>query len=82
MSQEAARLRRVVETYRGLKDDLQGLLELYEELPPEEREALAPELEEVGRKVEELYHETLLAFPHAEKNAILTIQPATGRRCS
>ncbi|WP_337843901.1 peptide chain release factor 2 [Thermus sp.] len=78
VSQEAARLRRVVETYQGLKDDLQGLLELHEELPPEEREALAPELEEVGRKVEELYHETLLSFPHAEKNAILTIQPGAG----
>lgn len=78
VSREAARLRRTVDTFRSLESDLQGLLELYEEFPAEEREALRPELEEASRKLEALYHETLLTFPHAEKNAILTIQPGAG----
>ncbi len=78
MSQEAARLRRVVDTFRSLEGDLQGLLELWEELPAEEREALRPELEEAAKKLDDLYHETLLSFPHAEKNAIVTIQPGAG----
>lgn len=78
VSQEAARLRRTVDTFRSLESDLQGLLELMEELPAEEREALKPELEEAAKKLDELYHQTLLNFPHAEKNAILTIQPGAG----
>lgn len=78
VTQEAARLRKAVETYRSLESDLQGLVELYAELPAEEREALRPELEEASRKLDELYQATLLSFPHAEKNAILTIQPGAG----
>jgi peptide chain release factor 2 len=78
VSQEAARLRRTVETFRSLEGDLEGLMELWEELPAEEREALKPELLEAAKKLEALYHETLLNFPHAEKNAILTIQPGAG----
>lgn len=78
VTQEAARLRKAVETYRSLESDLQGLVELYAELPAEEREALRPELEEASRKLDELYQTTLLSFPHAEKNAILTIQPGAG----
>ena len=78
VSQEAARLRRTVDTFRSLESDLRGLLELMEELPAEEREALKPELEEAAKKLDELYHQTLLNFPHAEKNAILTIQPGAG----
>ena len=67
-----------MDTFRSLESDLQGLLELMEELPAEEREALKPELEEAAKKLDELYHQTLLNFPHAEKNAILTIQPGAG----
>lgn len=78
VSQEAARLRRTVETFRSLEGDLEGLMELWEELPAEEREALKPELLEAAKKLEALYHETLLNFPHAEKNAILTVQPGAG----
>ena len=78
VSQEAARLRRTVETFRSLEGDLEGLMELREELPAEEREALRPELLEAAKKLEALYHETLLNFLHAEKNAILTVQPGAG----
>jgi peptide chain release factor 2 len=67
VSQEAARLRRTVETFRSLEGDLEGLMELWEELPAEEREALKPELLEAAKKLEALYHETLLNFPHARE---------------
>ncbi len=78
LSQKAARLRRVVEEYQRLKDDLESLAELEQELGPEASEALAPEFAEAERRLTELYRETLLNFPHAEKNAILTIQPGAG----
>ena len=78
LSQEAARLRKVVEEYAGLKKDLEGLAELVEELGPEAADELAAEFAEAERRLTGLYRETLLAFPHAEKNAILTIQPGAG----
>ncbi len=78
LSQEAARLRKVVEEYAGLQQDLEGLAELVEELGPEAEGELAAEFAEAEKRLEALYRETLLAFPHAEKNAILTIQPGAG----
>ncbi|MEL4411488.1 PCRF domain-containing protein, partial [Shewanella algae] len=56
ISQEAARLRRTVDTFRSLESDLEGLLELWQEFPAEEREALRPELLEAAKKLESLYH--------------------------
>ncbi len=78
MSREAARLRRTVETFRRLTGDLESLKELWAEASAEERESLRPDLEALAGEVEGLYRETLLNFPHAEKNAILTIQPGAG----
>ncbi len=78
LSQEAARLRKVVEEYAALEEDLEGLAELVEELGPEAEDELAAEFTEAEKRLEALYRETLLAFPHAEKNAILTIQPGAG----
>ncbi len=78
LSQEAARLRKVVEEYRALREDLEGLAELLAELGPEAAEELKGEFAEAERRLEALYRQTLLAFPHAEKNAILTIQPGAG----
>ncbi|MCS7067414.1 MAG: peptide chain release factor 2 [Meiothermus sp.] len=78
VSQESARLRKVVEGYKRLESDLQGLLELWPELGAEEREQMQPELERAGRELEELYHQTLLSFPYAENAAIVTIKPGAG----
>ncbi|WP_157205860.1 peptide chain release factor 2 [Calidithermus timidus] len=78
ISQESTRLRRVVEGYRRLESDLQGLLELWPEMSAEEREQMQPELEAAARELEELYHQTLLSFPYAENAAIVTIKPGAG----
>ncbi|RIH85813.1 Peptide chain release factor 2 [Calidithermus roseus] len=78
VSQESTRLRRVVESYRRLESDLQGLLELWPEMSAEEREQMQPELEAAARELEELYHQTLLSFPYAENAAIVTIKPGAG----
>ena len=67
-----------MEEYAALKQDLEGLAELVEELGPEAKDELAAEFTEAEKRLEALYRETLLAFPHAEKNAILTIQPGAG----
>ncbi len=67
-----------MEGYRRLESDLQGLLELWPELSPEEREQMQPELERAGRELEDLYHQTLLGFPYAENAAIVTIKPGAG----
>ncbi|WP_337868209.1 peptide chain release factor 2 [Meiothermus sp.] len=78
ISQESARLRKVVESYKRLESDLQGLLELWPEMSALEREQMQPELEAAGRELEELYHQTLLSFPYAENAAIVTIKPGAG----
>ncbi len=67
-----------MEEYAALEEDLEGLAELVEELGPEAEDELAAEFTEAEKRLEALYRETLLAFPHAEKNAILTIQPGAG----
>ncbi|RDI96638.1 peptide chain release factor 2 [Meiothermus sp. QL-1] len=78
VSQEVARLRKAVEGYRRLASDLEGLLELWPELSAEERAQMQPELDRAARALEELYHQTLLAFPYAENAAIVTIKPGAG----
>ncbi|WP_156890672.1 peptide chain release factor 2 [Meiothermus rufus] len=78
ISQESARLRKVVDGFRRLESDLQGLLELWPEMSAEERTEMQPELERAGRELEELYHQTLLSFPYAENAAIVTIKPGAG----
>ena len=71
-------MRKVVDGYKHLESDLQGLLELWPELSPEEREQMQPELTRAGRELEDLYHQTLLGFPYAENAAIVTIKPGAG----
>ncbi len=68
----------MVENFRGLEADLKSLAELLQELGPEAEEELAGEFAEAEKRLDALYRETLLNFPHAEKNAILTIQPGAG----
>lgn len=68
----------MVDSYRRLESDLQGLLELWPEMSALEREQLQPELKQAEQELEELYHQTLLSFPHAENAAIVTIKPGAG----
>lgn len=78
ISQEAARLRRVVETYERLENDLQGLSELFEIASDEEKAELEAEVSRVQKSLDELYRETLFAGDHADSAAILTLKPGAG----
>lgn len=79
ISQESARLRRVVDTFARLQSDLGGLEELLE--LAEAEEDLADLGEEAGRlenDLEGLYRETLLSGEHIDRAAIVTIKPGAG----
>lgn len=79
ISQESARLRRVVDGYSRLSDDLEGLEELFELAEDEEDAAdLAQEAERLDNDLDELYRETLLSGDHVDRAAIVTIKPGAG----
>jgi peptide chain release factor 2 len=78
LSQEASRLRRVLESFSRLESDVEGLAELLEGASDEEREELEPERERVRRALDALYRETLFSGPHDDAAAILTIKPGAG----
>ena len=78
MTQEAARLTRVVETYRRLEGDLTGLSELLEDASEQEAEGLSGEQQGIQRDLDALYRETLFSGRHDESAAIVTIKPGAG----
>ena len=79
MSQESARLRRVVDGFARLTDDLDGLEELLELADGEDELAsLAEEAERLNGNLDELYRETLLSGDHVDRAAIVTIKPGAG----
>ncbi|MCA9837977.1 MAG: peptide chain release factor 2 [Trueperaceae bacterium] len=78
ISQEATRLRKVLETYSLLKNDLEGLEELYELASEEEMAELEAEKESLQAKLDELYRETLFSGDYDDRAAILTIKPGAG----
>jgi peptide chain release factor 2 len=78
LTQEAARLRRVLDAFRVLENDVEGLSELFEIATDDEREALAQESERIQQQLDTLYRETLFAGEYAEAAAIMTIKPGAG----
>ena len=78
MNQEAARLRRIVDTFRRLEGDVDGLVELAELAGEDDRAELAEERERVEGDLETLYRETLFNGEHDDRPAILTIKPGAG----
>jgi peptide chain release factor 2 len=76
--QEATRLRRVVDAYQTLADDVTGLAELYELAGSEDAEAMAEEEARVTADLERLYRETLFRGEHTDRAAIVTIKPGAG----
>jgi peptide chain release factor 2 len=76
--QEATRLRRVVDAYQTLADDIAGLAELYEIAGSEDAEAMAEEEARIGADLERLYRETLFRGEHTDRAAIVTIKPGAG----
>ncbi|MDZ7800649.1 MAG: peptide chain release factor 2 [Trueperaceae bacterium] len=78
VTQEAARLRRVVDTYRTLEADVDGLAELIELASEDDADELADERARIERDLESLYRETLFRGAHDERPAIVTIKPGAG----
>ncbi len=78
VTQEATRLRRVVDGFVALEGDLQGLDELLAEASEEEAAELEDERERVEHRLEELYREALFVGPHDERAAIVTVKPGAG----
>jgi peptide chain release factor 2 len=78
VSQEAAQLRKVLESFKKLESDVQGLAELYEIASESELDELDKEREKVQKELDDLYHETLFNGDHDDSAAILTIKPGAG----
>ncbi len=79
ITQEATGVRNVVEKYRSLKSDLDGLSEMLELAESdEEREMLLEEQTSVEQRVDELYRETLFTMKHADTPAIVRIKGGAG----
>lgn len=78
MTQEDARVRRVVDAYHRIQDDVEGLAELAELAGAEDADELAEERRRVEAELETLYRETLFQGPHDERPAIVTIKPGAG----
>lgn len=78
ISQEAARLRRVLTDFDSLENDVQGLGELYEMASDEEAVELDEERARVEGDLDELYRETLFSGDHDDNAAIVTIKPGAG----
>jgi peptide chain release factor 2 len=78
VSQEASQLRKILETFRRLESDVQGLGELYEIASESELAELDAEKEKLRKDLDDLYHETLFNGEHDDSAAILTIKPGAG----
>ncbi|MFN2321533.1 MAG: peptide chain release factor 2 [Trueperaceae bacterium] len=75
---EATRMRKVVDTYQRIADDVTGLEELREMAGPEDESDLDVEEERVSGELETLYRETLFQGDHIDRAAIVTIKPGAG----
>ena len=71
-------MRRVVETFERLENDLVGLQELLELASEEEAAELAAEAAELQKTLDTLYRETLFSGEHDDSAAILTLKPGAG----
>ena len=78
LTQEATRLRRVVEGFRTLENDVEGLRELLAIASDEEQEELASEQARIEGELGTLYRETLFYGAHDARPAIVTVKPGAG----
>ena len=78
LNQEAAGLRRIVDTYDRLESDVEGLAELAELAGADDQDELDEERGRVERELGTLYRETLFGGEHDDRPAILTIKPGAG----
>ncbi len=78
MTQASTRLRRVIDTYQRLEDDVEGLAEMYDIASEEEAAELEPERQQIEKTLGDLYRETLFNGEHDDRPAIVTIKPGAG----
>lgn len=78
ISQEATRIRRVLDEFTSLESDVVGLEELLEIATDEEAEELESERVKVEERLDDLYRETLFSGAHDDNAAIVTIKPGAG----
>ncbi len=78
MSQEAAQLRKVIESFSRLESDVEGLAELYEMASEAEQLELEDEKTRVQKALDDLYRETLFSGDYTNSAAIMTIKPGAG----
>jgi peptide chain release factor 2 len=78
VTQEDARLRRVVDAYERLEGDVEGLAELAELAGEDDQEELEGERRRVEAELDALYRETLFQGQHDDRPAIVTIKPGAG----
>jgi peptide chain release factor 2 len=78
ITQEASRVRRVIETFEHLSDDVIGLEELQAMASEDDAADLAVEEARVEGALDTLYRETLFRGPHTDRAAIVTIKPGAG----
>lgn len=71
-------MRRVVESFTALENDVQGLSELLEIASAEEAGELEVERVRIEGDLDTLYRETLFHGPHDERAAIVTLKPGAG----
>ena len=78
ISQEATRIRRVLDEFTSLESDVVGLDELFEIATDDEAEELESERVKVEERLDDLYRETLFSGAHDDNAAIVTIKPGAG----
>jgi peptide chain release factor 2 len=78
VTKEATALRRVVDDYKRLEDDVSGLMEMLEIASEEEKQSLEADVADAATRVDVLYKETLFNDPHADAPAIITVKPGAG----
>jgi peptide chain release factor 2 len=78
LTQEASRLRRVIDSFKLLENDVEGLSELLEIASDDERETLLQESERIQKQLDTLYRETLFSGEYVDAAAIVTIKPGAG----
>ncbi len=78
VTQEATRLRRVVDGFARIEDDVAGLVELWDMASEADHAELEVEQRRVEAELDALYRETLFKGDHADRPAIVTIKPGAG----
>ncbi len=78
VTQEATRLRKLVDGFARLEDDVTGLGELWEMAEEDDQAELEAEQQRVETHLDALYRETLFKGEHTDRPAIVTIKPGAG----